>query len=291
MMVLTNTLCVLPKQLRLGNILRFISTCSKKLNDGSYMATERPPLPIMTSRKIEFPNPYIAPKQAWLENLDTVNSEKLGIVDLHPDIFGVAPRIDMLHRNVKWQQLYKYINYDWEPTRAEVRGGGRKMWPQKKTGRHRAGSNRAPQWRGGGKAMAERGPYSKYYMLSEADRINGLCIALSVKYAQNDLHIVDSLEIPTDESEYLEELIDTRYWGFSALFVDDTDIMPENIALAASDIGQFNLMPVYGLNVYSILKHNTLVLTLAAVDKIEKKLLERLHSPFLHSSKKGKRPS
>lgn len=260
------------------------------VND-AFSVVERPPLPIISSRKIDFPNPFVAPKQAWLENLDTVNSEKLGIIDLHPDIFGAPPRLDMLHRNVKWQQLYKYINYDWEPTRAEVRGGGRKPWRQKKTGKHRAGSIRAPQWKGGGKAMAERGPYSKFYMLQDSDRIMGLRIALSVKYAQNDLHIVDSLEIPTDEPEYLEELIDTRFWGFSVLFVDDRDVMPQNIALAVSDIGHFNLQPVYGMNVYSILKHNTLVLTLAAVEKIEKKLLERMHSPFLHGSDKGKRPS
>ncbi|XP_045178237.2 39S ribosomal protein L4, mitochondrial-like [Mercenaria mercenaria] len=248
-------------------------------DDGLYEVQERPPLPLITSRNIEFPNPYVASKQAWLENLDTVQSQKLGIIDLHPDIFGRPPRIDLLHRNTKWQYLYKYINYECTQSRAERPGGGRKPWKQKRTGKHRAGSIRAPQWRGGGVSHGPRGPLSKFYMLADTDRVLGLCIALSVKYAQNDLHIVDSLQIPSDEPEYLEELLDTRFWGFSALFVDDRDIMPQNIALAASEIGHINLMPVYGLNVYSMLKHETLILTLSAVEKIEKKLLEKLHSP------------
>lgn len=247
-------------------------------DDGVYEVQARPPLPMITSRKIEFPNPYVAPKQAWLENMDTINSQKLGIIDLHPDIFACPPRMDLLHRNTKWQVLYKYINYDWAPTRAERPGGGRKPLPQKGTGYHRAGSIRAPQRKGGGVDHGPRGPLSKFYMLSESDRVHGLCIALSVKYAQKDLHIVDSLQIPSDEPEYLQDLLDTRFWGFSALFVDDTDRMPQNIALAANEVGHVNLMPVYGLNVYSMIKHETLVLTLRAVEKIEKKLLEKLNS-------------
>ncbi|XP_060562826.1 large ribosomal subunit protein uL4m-like [Ruditapes philippinarum] len=251
-------------------------------DDDLYVPQERPPLPMITSRQLEFPNPYVESKQAWLENLDTVQSQKLGIIDLHPDIFGRHPRLDLLHSNTKWQYLYKYINYECRQSRAERPGGGRKPFKQKRTGKHRAGSIRAPQNKGGGAAMGPRGPLSKFYMLADSDRVHGLCIALSVKYAQRDLHIVDSLQIPSDEPDYLLDLLDTRYWGFSALFVDDRDIMPQNIALAASDIKHVNLMPVYGLNVYSMLKHDTLVLTLKAVEKLEAKLLERLHSPVVN---------
>lgn len=237
-------------------------------------------LPIITSRKIDFLHPYTEPKQAWLENIDTVNSEKLGIIDLHPDIFSVPPRMDILHTNVKWQQMYKKIDWTRLPTRAELPGSGKKPWRQKRTGMHRAGSRRAPQWRHGGIAHGPRGPKTWYYMLSYAEREQGLRTALSVKYAQDDLHIVDSLEIPTDDPDYIQELVDTRFWGFSVLFVDDSDEMPVNFTLATSEYGQYNYLPVYGLNVYSMLKHETLVMTLAAVEKIEKKLLEQLHSPY-----------
>ncbi|WAR10977.1 RM04-like protein [Mya arenaria] len=237
----------------------------------------RPSLPIITSRKIDFPNPYVEPKQAWLENMNTIRTEKLGIIDLHPDVFSAPPRLDILYENIKWQQLYREINYERALTKGDMDKGRRKPFRQKSTGRHRAGNTKNPNFKNGCTSHGPRGPHSKYYMLSNDKREMGLRIALSVKYAQNDLHIVDSLEIPVDDPEYLQEMMDTRYWGFSVLFVDDTDVMPMNLSLACSELGQFNLLPVYGLNIFSILKHETVVLTLAAVEKLEKKLLEQLH--------------
>ncbi|XP_050405149.2 39S ribosomal protein L4, mitochondrial [Patella vulgata] len=245
--------------------------------DGSKHLPKQRSLPIITSRKLDFVSQYSQPKQAWLESLETVEENNIGLIDLHPDVFGAFPRIDLIHQNIQWQRLYKKISYETLQTRAEKRGGGRKPWPQKGMGRARHGSIRSPLWKGGGKAFGPRGPQSYFYMLSNNLRVGGLCSTLSIKFAQNNLHIVDSLEIPTDDPEYMEDLIDTRFWGFSVLFVDDTDIMPRNISLAVQDLPSFNLMPTYGLNVYSMLKHETLVLTLAAVEKLEEKLLYQLH--------------
>ncbi|XP_035825548.1 39S ribosomal protein L4, mitochondrial isoform X2 [Aplysia californica] len=210
--------------------------------------------------------------------MDTLEGQKLGMVDLHPDVFATYPRIDVLAQNVKWQKLYRHIDYTFEPSRAELRGGGRKPWPQKGMGKARHGSIRSPLWRGGATALGPRGPTNYFYMLPKHYRALGLRVALTCKYAQNDLVIVDSLDIPTSDPEFLTDLADVRFWGYSVLFVDDTDFMPENTALATSQITGFNLMPAYGLNVHSMLKHETLVLTLAALDKIEGKLLEELHS-------------
>uniref|UniRef100_A0A0B6YUG6 Large ribosomal subunit protein uL4m n=1 Tax=Arion vulgaris TaxID=1028688 RepID=A0A0B6YUG6_9EUPU len=174
--------------------------------------------------------------------------------------------------------MYRHIDYNFEPSRAEMPGGGRKPWPQKGLGKARHGSIRSPLWIQGAKAHGPRGPKNYFYMLPKNVRALGLKTALSCKYAQNDLVIVDSLEIPTSDPEYIKELADARFWGYSILFVDDTDVMPENIATSLSDIRGFSLMPVYGLNVFSMLKHETLVMTLAAVEKIEKKLLDHMHS-------------
>ncbi|KAK3093200.1 hypothetical protein FSP39_012563 [Pinctada imbricata] len=248
----------------------------------SQILGSRRALPVVTSREIQFPNKYREPKQAWLESLSQHEDEKLGLIDLHPDIFGAYPRIDVLHRNVKWQSLYRKINYDKTPSRAEVKGTTKKPWPQKGMGKARHGDRKSPLWVGGGKALGPRGPKSYFYMLPTEERVLGLCTALSVKYAQGYLQIVESLDIPTDDPQYLEDLFDVRFWGFSALFVDDTDQMPENIAIATSHIPQYNLMPVYGLNVYSMLKHETLVLTLAAVEKLEEKLLYQLNKTKLN---------
>lgn len=89
-------------------------------------------------------------------------------------------------------------------------------------------------------------------MLPFYNRVAGLTSTLSIKLAQDDLHIVDKLEIPTSEPSYIEQLIEERNWGPSVLFVDSYDIMPENITLATDQIKHVNLMPVYGERTYTI---------------------------------------
>uniref|UniRef100_A0A182YGT6 Large ribosomal subunit protein uL4m n=1 Tax=Anopheles stephensi TaxID=30069 RepID=A0A182YGT6_ANOST len=108
-------------------------------------------------------------------------------------------------------------------------------------------------------------------------RVLGLVSTLSIKLAQDDLHVVKDLEIPTEDPQYLRDLVASRLWGPSVLFVDTTDVLPRNISLSAESINHINIMPTYGLNVYSMLKHNTVVLTESAVRDIERKLLEHLH--------------
>lgn len=235
-------------------------------------------LPLVTSRKLAHLPLNSHSKQAWLETLSTVEDEKLGIVDLHPDIFATFPRIDILWFNVFWQKLFRHVDYRHMNNRAEMRGGGRKPWPQKGTGRARHGSIRSPLFIGGGKTFGPRGPKSYFFMIPKSMRVLGLRVALTVKFAQDNLHIVDSLELPTDDPKYLTELIESRGWGLSVLFVDDTDIVSRNIAVATDKIKPYNIMPVYGLNVYSMLKHETLVLTTAALERIEQRLLSQMHS-------------
>ena len=222
---------------------------------------------------------YQKPREVWLENLDTVESKKIGLVALHPDVYGAAPRIDIIHQNVRWQQMYRFVAYAHTKTRAEVRGGGKKPWPQKGLGRARHGSIRSPLWRGGGIAHGPRSPTPHFYMLPFYTRVAGLTSTLSVKLAQDDLYVITDLELPSADPAYMEELIEARHWGPSVLFVDTDDIMPLNITQATDSIGHVNLMPAYGLNVYSMLKHNTLVLTERAARSIEEKILYQLHRP------------
>lgn len=220
---------------------------------------------------------YQKPRQVWLENFDTIKEKKIGFVTLHPHIFATTPRIDIIHQNIRWQRMYRWVCFTHSKTRAEMKGGGRKPWPQKGTGRARHGSIRSPLWKHGGRAHGPRSPTPHFYMLPFFTRVAGLTSTLSVKLAQDDLHIVDNLEIPTSEPSYIEQLIEERNWGPSVLIVDSYDIMPQNITLATDEIKHVNLMPVYGLNVYSMLKHNTLVLTEKAARLIEEKLLFQLN--------------
>lgn len=212
-------------------------------------------------------------RQVWIENMDTTNVEPKGMMELHPDIFAAPPRIDFIHRNVIWQQKYKRVSFAWAKTRAEKSGGGRKPWPQKGQGRARHGSVRSPLFKNGGRAHGPRNPTTHYFMLPYGVRLAGLTSTLSAKFAQDDLHIVDDLEIPTEDPEYIKNLLAERKWGPSALFVNLEDIVPRNIAVATNDIGYINIMPAYGLNVYSMLKHNTLILTTTAVAHIQERIL------------------
>ncbi|XP_018329417.1 39S ribosomal protein L4, mitochondrial [Agrilus planipennis] len=231
----------------------------------------------LSRRELQYPFKYQVARQAWVENMDTIDEKKLGLLDLHPDVFATNPRIDILHDNVRWQTLYRYVSFAHTKTRNEVRGGGRKPWPQKGTGRARHGSIRSPLFRGGGIAHGPRSPTPHFYMLPFYTRVLGLTSALSIKLAQDDLHIVENLELPTNEPEFIKELVKTRNWGPSVLFIDESDIMPRNITAATDEIRHINLMPAYGLNVYSMLKHDSLILTRAALDVIESKLLFHLH--------------
>jgi hypothetical protein len=134
-------------------------------------------LPVITSRPLPKLSSFQKPISAWLETLnpsgyttslpktfDSLSSDEasvkkitynnklshlVGMIDIHPSIFGVTPRLDILFRNVYWQQMYRKIDYSWTPTRAEMVGRNKKPWPQKGQGKARHGSRLSPQWMGG----------------------------------------------------------------------------------------------------------------------------------------------
>ncbi|XP_033105000.1 39S ribosomal protein L4, mitochondrial-like [Anneissia japonica] len=263
----------------LRNTIRTVSSnpiCRQKL-DTDTTGTNSLPLsvrePIITSRDVPRV-PFMETPQAWLETLGSIQDSKLGLIDLHPDVFAASPRLDILHQNVRWQQAYKRISFAKTKTRAEKRGGGRKPWRQKGSGRARHGSIRSPLWKGGGKAHGPRGPRSYWYFLPTETRATGMRIMLSIKHAQDDLHIVDSLELPSSDPEYLIDIAKERCWGSSILFVDRKllEDLPENFINAVNCVKTYNVMTMEGLNVYSMLKHQTLVLTLDVVDVLEEQL-------------------
>ncbi|KAH8241051.1 hypothetical protein KR026_010945 [Drosophila bipectinata] len=216
-------------------------------------------------------------RQAWIENTDAVQERKVGLIELHPDVFAAQPRVDIIQENVEWQRKYRYVSFAQTKTRAEVRGGGRKPWPQKGMGRARHGSIRSPLFKGGGIVHGPRSPTTHFYMLPFYKRVLGLTSTLSVKLAQDDLHIIENVDIPTKDGQFIKDLIAERNWGPSVLIVDEDHMFPANICQATDELGYVNLMPSFSLNVYSMLKHDTLVLTVAAVKHLEQRLLYQLN--------------
>ena len=208
------------------------------------------------------------PKQAWVRSFET--GEKLGIIELSNFLFGARPRLDILHRVVVWQRAKIRAGTAKVKDRGEVRGGGRKPYPQKGSGRARQGSIRAPHYVGGGVVHGPRGPVSYEYTLPKKVRRMGLRTALSVKFSQGDLQIVDSLTLPSHKTRDLEPILKIHEWN-SALLVDGGDV-DRNLCLASSNLESVDVLPSRGLNVYSILLHETLVLTVGAVRMLEERL-------------------
>ena len=272
--------------LRVSKTCRLLSTSTigeppLEKPDTSPIDTVIESLPLVINRHlkgIDNVNTDVMPiREVWLENMSSIESIKLSLVALHPSVWGEFPRVDFIQQNHKWQTLYKKIDWTWMPVREELSYNNRKPWPQKGTGRARARGIRAPQWKNGGWVHGPRGPKTYFYILPFDMRLRGLISMLSTKLAQDDLKVVDTLEsLTSDKPEHIEQLCQERGWGPSVLFVDTTDLFPTNISIATNEINHINLMPVYGLNVFSMLKHETLVLTLAAVEDIENKLLFHL---------------
>ncbi|KAM9819328.1 large ribosomal subunit protein uL4m isoform 2-T2 [Syngnathus typhle] len=230
------------------------------------------PLPLLRRCDADIPA-YRSAVRLWVDALEGRDSDPLGLAELHPDVFAVPPRLDILHSVEVWQRDYKRISHANTKVRSEVRGGGRKPWKQKGSGRARHGSIRSPLWRGGGVSHGPRGPKSYYYMLPMKVRVLGLKVALSSKVAQGLLHVVDSLDIPSPDSRDLLDAVAHKNWEESLLIVDVSDNFPDNILKATETLKTVNLIPALGLNVHSLLKHEGLVLTLETLRFLEEKLL------------------
>ena len=209
--------------------------------------------------------PYkLEPKQAWISDFQTAN--RLGIVNLNPLVFGERLRLDIIHRVIHWERAKIRSGSANTKTRAEVRGGGRKPRPQKGSGRARVGSTRAPNRVGGGISHGPK-PQSYFYPLPSKIKILGLRAALSVKYAQGDLHIVDALNFNSSNPEDIASTLYKHGWD-SVLLVDGGAVDP-NLYEATAGLEWCEAIPSGQCDVYSVMLRSSLVLSLGAVRMIE----------------------
>ena len=197
-------------------------------------------------------------------NLD--GSTGAGDIELSDDVFGLAPRADILHRVVTGQRESRRGIARATRERSDVARTGKKFGRQKGGGTARHGDRAAPVFIGGGKAHgARRREFNP--SLNKKVRALGLKMALSAK-AQNGLVVVDSLEAAEAKTKTLKGQFDKAGWNGKVLVIDG-DAVNENFARAAGNLVGVNVLPAVGANVYDILKHDTLVLTRAAVEKLE----------------------
>ncbi|KAI5655274.1 hypothetical protein M9H77_32461 [Catharanthus roseus] len=202
------------------------------------------------------------------------HNEDKGFMVLAGDVFDVPIRKDIIHRVVRWQLAKRQQGTHSTKTISEVSGTGRKPWKQKGTGRARHGTLRGPQFRGGATMHGPK-PRSHAIKLNKKVRRLGLKIALSARAAEGKLTVFDDLDIPTHKTKnivnYFKQLENTK----KLLMVDGSPI-DEKLRLATQNLHYVNVLPSIGLNVYSILLHDTLVMSRSAIDKI----VERMHTPI-----------
>jgi large subunit ribosomal protein L4 len=199
-----------------------------------------------------------------LSNLD--GSAGKGDIELNDAVFGLEPRADILHRVVTWQLENRRGIARATRERSEVKRTGKKLGNQKGGGTARHGDRAAPIFIGGGKAHgARRREFD--VSLNKKIRALGLKMALSSK-AKAGLVVIDSLDLKDAKTQALAGQIAKANWGKKVLVIDG-EAVNAGFARAAGNLVGINVLPAIGANVYDILKHDTLVLTRAAVEKLE----------------------
>lgn len=195
-----------------------------------------------------------------------VEGKQVGEIDLSEDFFGREPNTHVLHSAVVLQQASLRQGTHKTKGRSEVRGGGRKPWKQKGTGRARQGSIRAPQWKGGGIVF---GPTPRSYGFKLPRKVRRLAIksALSSKVAGNGIIVLDQLSLSQPKTKDFAKILGNLNVARKALVV--TSEFDNNVALSARNIPGVKFITADGINVLDVMVHDQLIITKDAVAKVE----------------------
>ncbi|HBE9434868.1 TPA: 50S ribosomal protein L4 [Clostridioides difficile] len=199
-------------------------------------------------------------------NVLNVSGQNVGEIELSDSIFGVEVNGHVLYEVVKNQLANKRQGTQSAKTRAEVKGGGRKPWKQKGTGRARQGSTRSVQWVGGGVAFAPK-PRSYKYTLPKKVRRLAMKSALSSKVQNSEVIVLDALNMDAPKTKEFAQILNNINAAKKALVViaDKND----NVIKSARNIEGVQTALVNTMNVYDILKYDSFIITTDAVKKVE----------------------
>jgi large subunit ribosomal protein L4 len=199
-------------------------------------------------------------------DVTTLDAKKAGTVELSDEVFGLEPRADILHRMVRYQLAKRRAGTAASKDRSQINATTAKMYRQKGTGRARHGSKKAPIFRGGGKAF---GPKPRDHAIELPKKVRALALrhALSSKAKTDTLVVIENCELKEGKTKELKSRFAKLGLG-SALIVDGAEVH-DAFARAARNIPKVDVLPVQGINVYDILRHDMLVLTKAALEALE----------------------
>jgi large subunit ribosomal protein L4 len=202
-----------------------------------------------------------------MANVSVYNMEgkAVGSIELNDAIFGVEVNEHLVHLAVVQQLANKRQGTQSAKTRAEVSGGGRKPWRQKGTGHARQGSTRSPQWKGGGIVFAPK-PRDYSFKLNRKEKRLALKSALTSRVAAEKIYVLDELSFDEIKTKKMAAVLEGLNVNKALVVLGDKN---ENVVLSARNIPSIRTALPNTINVYDILKYDTLVLTKDAVAKIE----------------------
>ncbi|ADX69512.1 50S ribosomal protein L4 [Lactobacillus helveticus] len=195
------------------------------------------------------------------------NGKDSGEVTLNDKVFGIEPNESVVFETVIRQRAGKRQGTSKVKNRSAVRGGGKKPWRQKGTGRARQGSIRSPQWRGGGTVFGPT-PRSYAYTMPRKQRRLAIKSVLSQKMIDKDLIVLDKLAMSAPKTKDLVSMLNSLNVDGKVLIVSDDN----NVQLSARNLAKVKAVPVNGLNVEDAVNYGKLILTQDAVKKIEEVL-------------------
>jgi large subunit ribosomal protein L4 len=199
-------------------------------------------------------------------DVQTIDARKAGSVELADHIFGLEPRVDIIHRVIQWQLNKRQQGTHQAKSRGEINRTTKKFGNQKGGGGARHGSRKAGIFVGGGKAFGPRFR-SHETSLNKKVRALGLRHALSTKAKASEIIIIDKAEVKEAKTKFIQAAFAKLGW-VNALIIDGATLN-EGFANAARNIPNIDVLPIQGINVYDILRRKNLVLTKAAVEALE----------------------
>ena len=194
--------------------------------------------------------------------------EQIGDIELSEAVFGQEINSVVIHQVIVNYLANQRQGTQSTKTRAEVRGGGRKPWRQKGTGRARQGSIRSPQWKGGGVALGPK-PRSYEFSLNKKVRRLALMSALSSKVLENELIVVDNIDFSEIKTKQVATLMKNLGLAEKSKALLVTAEKNENVYKSARNIEGLNTIPLNNINVYEIVKHGKFITTVDAIKKLE----------------------
>ncbi|MGN0160110.1 MAG: 50S ribosomal protein L4 [Lachnospiraceae bacterium] len=202
-----------------------------------------------------------------MANVSVYNMEgkEVGTLELSDAVFGAEVNEHLVHMAVVSQLANKRQGTQKAKTRSEVSGGGRKPWRQKGTGHARQGSTRAPQWKGGGVVFAPT-PRDYSFKLNKKEKRAALLSVLSTKVAEKKMVVVDELKLDEVKTKKFVEVLNNLKVEKALVVLED---MNNNVILSARNIPDVKTAQTNEINVYDLLKYDTLLVTKAAAKSIE----------------------